>query len=254
MRPGAGKGHVEMISPGRGLEPALAAGAGRSVRRDPVAKLRVFSNEPALTCLGVVPLLAPLSVLQLSHSLAPLASGPVCLHSDVSSSLPDMLQIDWIPRRAGQVEDSNLVNFRPKIGTKGYRRRQSRNSVRRESEPPVLDEVPQEVDMRPDPKPPVDAMSSLDAPPAGPMAKGHSANIRTSPRSWQGCCRRAPMGWQFKSRTWPVGNVTVPSLAHSSVAPVQFPETARHGFPLRASRMTLHACADRRNKAWDERA
>ena len=56
-----------MISTSLGPEAPDPAGAGGTVRGDPVPKLRCLAHEMTFGCFGVVPLVDPLTVLKKSH-------------------------------------------------------------------------------------------------------------------------------------------------------------------------------------------
>ncbi len=56
-----------MVSPGLCLEAALAAWSGQAVFCDPVAKLRIFADEPPFARFGVIPAIMPRAFYEKSH-------------------------------------------------------------------------------------------------------------------------------------------------------------------------------------------
>ncbi len=68
VRPGAGRGDIEVIAPGFGGEPAFARGAGAAVRRHPVAERGCLALELSAGALRIVPGVVPLAVDQQAHS------------------------------------------------------------------------------------------------------------------------------------------------------------------------------------------
>jgi hypothetical protein len=67
MRPGAEKSGIEVIASGFGRKAAVAGGARRAVRRDPIAKPRCVAPEPSAGLGGLVPSVVPDAVDQKSH-------------------------------------------------------------------------------------------------------------------------------------------------------------------------------------------
>src|SRR6202022_4219188 len=67
MRPGAGQGDIEMITPGLGSVAADPRRAGRTVSGHPVAENTVPTHETSAAGRGIVPLIVPTTVNEQSH-------------------------------------------------------------------------------------------------------------------------------------------------------------------------------------------
>src|SRR5450432_2896187 len=67
MRPGAGQGDIEMITPGLGSVAADPRRAGRTVGGHPVAENTVLTHETSAAGRSIVPLIVPTTVNEQSH-------------------------------------------------------------------------------------------------------------------------------------------------------------------------------------------
>src|ERR1700733_3186013 len=84
MRPRAGQGYIEMITPGLGSVAAYPSRAGRTIGGHPVTENTILTHEASAAGRGFVPLIVPTTINEQSHFILLKSSasiGMTCMPS-----------------------------------------------------------------------------------------------------------------------------------------------------------------------------